>query len=136
MNTPQEAYRYDFFLELEGLTAVTNADNSISLTDSEGDVCYTIPAPFMEDYIGATSTAVTYTLTPTVGGTILTVEADADWINHEDREFPVSIDPTLEATAGNSDDQIYATYVVEGTPGIMNPTHQHLYFGYGYPSRH
>lgn len=132
VNTPQEAYRYDFFLELEGLTAVANADNSISLTDSEGDVCYTIPAPFMEDYIGATSTGVTYTLTPTIGGTILTVEADADWINHEDREFPVSIDPTLEATAGNSDDQIYATYVVEGTPGIMNPTHQHLYFGYGY----
>lgn len=132
VNTPQEAYRYDFFLELEGLTAVANADHSISLTDSEGDVCYTIPAPFMEDYIGATSTGVTYTLTPTIGGTILTVEADADWINHEDREFPVSIDPTLEATAGNSDDQIYATYVVEGTPGIMNPTHQHLYFGYGY----
>ena len=132
VNEPQTAYRYDFFLELEGLTAVTNADNSISLTDSEGAVRYTIPAPFMEDYIGATSTAVTYTLTPTVGGTILTVEADADWINHEDREFPVSIDPTLEATAGNSDDQIYATYVVEGTPGIMNPTHQHLYFGYGY----
>ena len=132
VNAPQEAYRYDFFLELEGLTAVTNTDNSISLTDREGDVRYTIPAPFMEDYLGATSTAVIYTLTPTTGGTILTVEADADWLNHEDREFPVSIDPTLEATAGNSDDQIYATYVVEGTPGIMNPTHQHLYFGYGY----
>ena len=132
VNEPQTAYRYDFFLELEGLTAVTNADNSISLTDGEGAVRYTIPAPFMEDYIGATSTAVTYTLTPSTGGTILTVEADAAWLNHEDREFPVSIDPTLEATAGNSNDQIYATYVVEGTPGIMNPTHQHLYFGYGY----
>ena len=134
VNTPQEAYRYDFFLELEGLTAVTNADNSISLTDSEGDVRYTIPAPFMEDYIGATSTAVTYTLTPTIGGTILTVEADADWINHEDREFPVSIDPTLKMDAGNSDDDIYATYVVEGTPNTTQPTYQHLYFGYGYNS--
>ena len=134
VNEPQTAYRYNFFLELEGLTVVTNADNSISLTDSEGDVRYTIPAPFMEDYIGATSTAVTYTLTPTAGGTILTVEADADWINHEDREFPVSIDPTLKMDAGNSDDDIYATYVVEGTPNTTQPTYQHLYFGYGYNS--
>ena len=115
VNTKQSAYRYDFFLETVGLTAVLNADSSITMADSEGNVIYAIPAPYMTDNAGATSDAVSYTLTQVSGGYVLTVTADATWIDNDDRVFPVAIDPTIEENV-TDESSIYYSYVKEGTP--------------------
>ena len=130
VDTKQSAYRYDFFLETVGLTAVLNADSSITMSDSEGTVIYTIPAPYMTDSAGATSDAVSYTLTQVSGGYVLTVTADATWIDSSDRVFPVAIDPTLQKEANTSNSGLYCTYVKEGEPDKSHPKYQELYFGY------
>lgn len=130
VNTKQSAYRYDFFLETVGLTAVLNADSSITMADSEGNVIYTIPAPYMTDSAGATSDAVSYTLTQVSGGYVLTVTADATWIDSNERVFPVAIDPTLQTEATTSNEGLYCTYIKEGDPDKSHPKYQELYFGY------
>lgn len=129
VNERQSAYRYDFFLELSGLSPTLNTDGSISLTDEEGVAAYTIPAPYMEDSMGYSSTAVTYTLTAVTGGAVLTVEADAAWINAEDRSFPVSIDPTLVLNTGNDNEDIYAAFSMELAPSDTTLGRQYLYVG-------
>lgn len=135
VNTKQSEYRFDFFIETVGLTAVLNEDDSITMADSVGKVIYSIPAPYMTDSAGAASDAVAYTLTQVSGGYVLTVTADATWINSDDRVLPVAIDPTLTHDASTSNDGLFCTYVREGAPDTSHPRYQEMYFGYSSSSK-
>ncbi|HIT33990.1 MAG TPA: DNRLRE domain-containing protein, partial [Candidatus Faecousia intestinigallinarum] len=130
----QEEYRYDFLLQLDGLTPVLQDNGSVTLLNDENTVIYEIPAPYMADAQGVHSQDVVYSLTALEDCAILHVEADAAWINDETRAFPVMIDPTLvvqvqRATVDSSAD-IYATYVIEDTPNSVQGSFQNLYLGY------
>ena len=130
VNEKQAQYCYDFLLQTDGLNAVLNTDNSISLADEEGNVIYSVPAPYMADAVGNTSAEVEYTLTQVAEGYVLTVEASAEWINAKERIFPVAIDPTIENMAVTRNENLYVTYVTEGSPEAYHPGYQQLYFGY------
>ncbi len=114
----QETYRYDFLLQSEGLTAVLNEDGSVYLKNSGEEVIYEIPAPYMEDAAGRTSTAVSYLLNTTAQGTVLTVTADAEWINSADGTFPVKIDPTLILRPMDLYKTLDLTFTEESYPDI------------------
>jgi len=105
------SYVYRFTLTLTGLTATLLPTGNISLTDSEtGEEKYTIPAPYMYDADGVLSYDVHYTLTSAGSGNYtLTVTASDEWINAEDRAFPVTIDPTVTKTTQFMDTYIYST---------------------------
>jgi len=92
-----DSYEYSFNFSLTGLNAEQLSDGSIVFTDEDTDaIMYYIPVGYMYDNVGDTSTAVSYNLTQTATGCIVTVTADAEWINDNERDFPVVIDPTLE----------------------------------------
>ena len=129
VNKAQAAYRYDFLLDLEGLTAALNEDGSVSFVDAEENLVYRIPVPFMEDEAGVLSDAVEFILNETNQGLVLTVEADAVWINAEDREFPVKIDPSFVIYSGEALDQIYSAYTMEAAPNDTTLGRQYLYVG-------
>ena len=129
VNNPQAAYRYDFLLDLDGLTATLNEDGSVSFVDAEKNLVYRIPVPFMEDEAGVLSDAVEFILNETNQGLVLTVEADAMWINAEDREFPVKIDPSFVIYSGEALDQIYSAYTMEAAPNDTTLGRQYLYVG-------
>ncbi len=129
VNQPLNSYRFDFLLQSNGLTPSLNEDNSISFTDIDGNLLYTIPAPFMEDKDGALSQNVTFTLTDTADGVVLTLVADKDWINAEDRKFPVVIDPTLIVASGYALQDIYSVYTMEAAPNDTTLGRQYLYVG-------
>lgn len=135
VKAPQESYRYDFLLELNGLAADQNEDGSISLLDGDEQEVYCIPAPFMMDSEGSISQDVSYKLTAASQGTVLSVVADAEWINDEARVFPVTIDPTLElevpASSTTEGADLYATFVKEGEPTAQSMYCSILYCGYG-----
>lgn len=135
VKAPQDSYRYDFLLELNGLFADQNEDGSISLLTEDEREIYRIPAPFMMDSGGNVSQNVLYTLATTSQETVLSVVADAEWINNETRAFPVTIDPTLElevpASSTTEGADLYATFVQEGTPTAQNMYCSILYCGYG-----
>lgn len=134
VNVPQTEYRYHFLLKLDNLTAVQNQDGSIFLNDESGTLVYYIPAPYMEDAEGAYSESVTYTLDHVDGDIVLTVEAEASWINAEDRQFPVAIDPTLisykQALNAEREVPFFSGYIAEGEAGYIRGFNQRIYAGY------
>ena len=88
-------YRYCFRLDLANLTPTLQEDGSILMTDDQEQPVYEIPAPFMIDANGEVSDAVSYSLTPLEDSYLLTVDADAQWLEAEERAYPVTIDPTI-----------------------------------------
>ena len=88
-------YRYCFRLDLANLTPSLQEDGSILMTDNQDQPVYEIPAPFMIDANGEVSDAVAYSLTQLEDSYLLTVEADAQWLEAEERAYPVTIDPTI-----------------------------------------
>lgn len=126
---PLEQYRFSFRLDLDGLTPELQEDGSVTLTNAEGTVVYLIPAPYLFDQANRASDAAKYELTESDKGYILTVEADAAWMNDAERSYPITIDPTLFLYAGTAKDDIYATYVEEGHPTTDHGHYQDLYFG-------
>ena len=111
VNTKQSTYSYTFELKLSKLTAELS-DGSIIISDSTTkEALYEIPAPYMLDANGAFSNNVEYSLEQTSKWEYtFTVTASADWINAEDRAFPVTIDPSVVA-----DSAIMDTYTSDYT---------------------
>ena len=98
INAPCESYQYVFQITLDGLCAYLNDKGEILLNDRETQKTkYVIPAPYMYDANGIYSYDVSYTLEQVKDEIyLLVINADEEWINSEDRAFPVVIDPTLE----------------------------------------
>ena len=122
----KNSYTYTFTLDLGNLIAALQEDGSIHITDPDsGEVKYRMPAPVVYDAAGITapSSLSAYTLTQTGNHTYaLSVTVNADWMNAEERVFPVTVDPTIsEATASTGID----TYVDSDNPTAT-------YYGYSF----
>ncbi|MBE6717365.1 MAG: DNRLRE domain-containing protein, partial [Ruminococcaceae bacterium] len=117
VSSKQSEYVYKFSMNIGGLTPVANKDGSISLIDkdNEDSLEFVIAAPYMTDAKGSFSDSVTMSLTASGSEYILTVTADKEWLNSDDREFPVIIDPTLEYEP-DREKGIFDTYVDSGAP--------------------
>ena len=90
-----ESYEYDFFLKTEKTTPVLNKDGSVDFLNADGEIVFAMPRPFMYDANNRSSDAVSYSLTEKDGGYVLKVTADSEWINAEERAFPVTVDPAI-----------------------------------------
>ncbi len=102
-NTRNE-YKYPFVLKCTNVKATFDAEKkTIVFNDIETeDEIFHIPAPFMVDSNNVTSTAVDYDLIAKDNGDyVLTIIADASWMNEESRAFPVVIDPQIRITNAN-----------------------------------
>ncbi len=93
-----DIYRYQFVIRPENVSVkLEEADKSIAFVSNDtGEEVFFIPAPFMTDASGAVSTAVSYECKSAVNGDILLdVVADSEWMNADERTFPVVIDPQI-----------------------------------------
>lgn len=116
VNSKQSQYVYNFAMTFDGLTPVQKADGSFYLYKDENSEKpeAIIAAPYMFDADNNISDDVSMELY----GNTLTVTADKDWINSENRKFPVVIDPTvITYTSGITD-----TYVGSTLTGINHNT--------------
>ena len=105
IKSPSALYRYPFTLRCENVTAQFDeqAKRISFLSKESGDEVFFIPAPFMTDAKGATSTAVSFEMkTSDAGLVFLTVTADADWIQSPQRAFPVTIDPQIRLSGASA----------------------------------
>lgn len=129
VSEPASDYTYAFSLTLQNLTAELREDGGVYLLDGDESV-FTIPAPYMYDANGAYSNDAAYTLTEVEDGAyVLTLQANAAWMNAEERAYPVVIDPTVFTSKSTSaDNYIYTDY---GADGDLVTTHQgeELFYG-------
>ena len=95
-----EDYIFNFKYVLKNLEARLEDNGVVSLYDNKsGEIVYEIPAPYMYDSNGVISYDVQYELDRLDNGEYeLKIVANEQWINAEERVFPVVIDPTIRTT--------------------------------------
>ena len=127
-----DSYTYTFELKLHGLVPEVDSEGNILLKDeTTSETQLVIPAGYMFDANDAYSDAVSYNIAHKNGKKYtLTVTADADWINADDRAFPVTVDPTMEMfeTVKNTAD----TYISQNSPTSNNVLSGKMVAGYYY----
>lgn len=95
IKSQQDTYQYSFLLNFDGLTPVLEPNGGVSIKNSQDEVIYQIPAPYMVDANQAVSYDASYELAFTEQGYVLTVTAEEAWMNSVERAYPISIDPTF-----------------------------------------
>lgn len=95
IKSQQDTYQYSFLLNFDGLTPVLGPNGGVSIKNSQDEVIYQIPAPYMVDANQAVSYDASYELALTEQGYVLTVTADEAWMDSAERAYPISIDPTF-----------------------------------------
>ncbi|NUK10469.1 Teneurin-1 [Streptomyces lunaelactis] len=107
LHSADAANSWTFPLDVKGLTPRIADDGDVEFTDADGKVTATIPHAFMEDSKvdprsgdAAQSRAVSYELTTVDGEPALRMTADRAWLDDPERDYPVTVDPTV--TASNS----------------------------------
>ncbi len=96
----------------ETLTAEITDDNSIIFSDVDGNVQYIIQTPYMYDNIYEISYDIKINIEKMEDGYRITFSPDLNWLNSEDREYPITIDPTVRTSTDKA--HFSDTYVYEG----------------------
>ena len=111
----RDSYTFAFKVFTNGLDIRLSEDGkeirfiaSVSLEDtSEGDTVFTMPAAFMYDKANNKSENIIYAVDYiNTGEFLIKVIPDSNWLNSEERNFPVVIDPSL-LVFGNDSDIVY-----------------------------
>ncbi len=110
--SPVDAKAVVYEYTCNGLTAVLNEDNTITFADENGVTRFTVFAPYMYDSAGATSSDFTLSLVQKGNKCYVATVPSSDWINAEERAYPVVIDPTVESAQSTSN--VIDTYVHPG----------------------
>ena len=87
-----------------------------------------IPPAYMTDNAGAYSDSVGYSLENTDEGYVLTVTPDREWLEAEDRAYPVVIDPTLKTDSPAYGD-VSDAYVRSALPNFNSNNYYLLHVG-------
>ena len=99
-----DTYSYSFVVHQENVTAEYDEVNKhiAFISNETGKEVFFIPSPFMTDQNGAISTEVFYEVKNTANSDmILNIVADNEWINAEERAFPVVIDPQIQLSGAS-----------------------------------
>lgn len=109
--------QFAYYITADGLDAELQADNSIEFTNEQDEVIFTMPAMFMFDSSSAVpeyNYDIETAITPIKNGYLLTITPDSDWLNSEDRVYPVMIDPEFVPTITTLTD----SYITEEDPDL------------------
>ena len=112
----QDEYVYSFETKTKNLTlSLDNDGNIVAVDSSTGNLVFELPKPFMFDSNGKFSANVNYTLVAQNKNKYqITITADSDWINSEERVLPVTIDPGVQTKQSRS--SIDSVHVISGNP--------------------
>ena len=84
-----------------GLTLTKNEDGSLTFSDEKGTALYTVGAPYMYDADGSACPAISVTMQKKGNKYEVTYLPDASWLNSSERVYPLTFDPTLEASVSD-----------------------------------
>ena len=93
---------YTMSIICEGLSAVITEENCVEFLDANKEPQYIIQAPYMYDDIYEISYDIEMNLVATDEGYDITIFPDQDWLNSEERVYPIVIDPTVRTNTTKS----------------------------------
>ena len=97
------------------LTAESKDTQTIELKDNNGNVLYTISAPYMTDANGERSDALELKILQNNKGKLsVKLTADKNWLKDKTRAYPVTVDPAF--SYGQDWGQIRSTFINSGAP--------------------
>lgn len=97
LNSKRAPSQFEAVYNANGLLPVQINDKTIELRTEEGEVIYTVSAPYMTDASGAYSDGISLSLTNVKNGSFTVVTSlDKEWLEAEEREYPVLADPVLK----------------------------------------
>ena len=97
----REDTKYTFEITADNLTAVKDDTGKIDFVNEKNEVVFTMPAPYMYDSNYVYSFDIVTTLDKSEDKYIITYEPLYDWLSDNERAYPVTIDPTVEAPTGD-----------------------------------
>ena len=139
---PQDEYSYEYELTAEnpkgGRLDARLEDGVINIYDASNELnedilVYTVDAPVMTDADNAQSYDVSLNIEEKEETYILRVEADAEWLNSEDRVYPVKIDPAVTMTLGQDNMEWHLVENGKSGDGILagpDVNHNHVTYMY------
>lgn len=105
-------HAFTILYEIGGLVPEQIDDQTIVLTDGN-EVIYQICAPYMQDASGSISEEVTLSMEQqTEGELAVTMTGEKDWLDDEERCYPVVLDPTVVTKTKKS--AIDSTFITSG----------------------
>ena len=125
----QTEFSFDFTTDLR---PVLNEDNTVSFLDAQDDLIFMVEAPRMYDMGDGYSRDITVTVEPTAQGCRYTLTPDREWLEAEERVYPVTLDPSVVTTPDPH--FIQDTGVQESNPDTNYYMMDRIYVGFG-PNR-
>lgn len=117
LESPEAPHRFVFPLKLKGLSAAIDAQGDVVYTDSKGNELARTPAGYMYDSAidplsdePAYSDGVTYHLIRQGGQVALEVVLDSQWIQSEERVWPIVVDPQVLRGAWPDDTYVMSPF--------------------------
>ena len=99
-NVPEQ---FSYYIQSEGLTAELYDDNSVHFVNEYEEDIFNIPAPYMFDSadIPENNYDIKVNVQEYEKGYLLTFIPDSDWIQSDERVYPVMIDPEVQVSNSN-----------------------------------
>ena len=127
LNNPKDISGYVVTVHTENLSARLLKDRRIQFYNNSNSVIFTIESPYMYDSAGVLSEEIAVKMASGKDGCyFITITPDDNWLNDEDRVYPVVIDPVV--STDRTQQNIIDNYVLEGS-GVQNNNLDRLYIG-------
>lgn len=120
IETPQAVREsYTFRVSAPGMTGSCAQNGAVTFRSADGQTAFVVPAPFMRDAAGTSSTEISVSLSGEDGAYQLIYTPSSAWLAAEERQYPVIIDPAVSSDS----DAWYETVCVKSdapTEGFYN----------------
>lgn len=103
---------YSMNVKCNGLVPVITESNEVHFVDETGKVSYCLQTPYMYDDLYELSYDIRISVSETKEGYKITFYPDLDWLNSDDRIYPITIDPSI--TTGTVKANFSDTYIYQG----------------------
>ena len=101
INNKQDNYDFDFTLDIKDLSPKFNEETNTLELQKDGETIYTILSPYMIDANNKRSDDCYYEISVDESVLTLSLRVNADWVNDNERVFPVIIDPTIKVNTSD-----------------------------------
>ncbi len=124
--SPTDARVFTLDVKCGTLSARVEEDNSVVFLSEQGEVCFRIGIPYMEDAAGEVLNDIAVSAVRTSGGWAVSYTPDEEWLRSDERVYPILLDPSV--TTGEYVSNIADTYVYRGNTADHS-SEQRLYVG-------